>query len=265
MKLKAKYEKGQLPAGLAEFAVERDGFMFLEFEDDVALLTNPALAAKNVEILDEKRKLQTNYDNLVTSSGDLARQVNELRTQIASGGQVSANELAIVTALKGIDTTPDEIKKMIKEYPTLAGELQSLKSQAENEKIAKILKWKPEIFNDIRNHPDRKDLEFKVESIVENGKSTDKVYVLSKDATGAVVKKEVSDFVKESPTWTGYLSALQAGEELGQTWLEQAPAGGSPAGGKSPLDEHIEKMNAAAISRGNALVKPPTPAQQPTA
>ena len=97
----------------------------------------------------------------------------------------------------------------------------------------------------------------------EDGKTVKKVYVESKDAQGAIVKKELPEFVKASPVWQGYLPALQSdGTSNGPEWLEQSPAGGSVGSKTSVLQDHIKQRNAQAASKGNALVPPPAPPVQ---
>lgn len=267
-KLAEKYEKGKVPAGLETFyTVEKDGFMFAEFEDDVALATNPALALQNTKIIGEKRDLQTKYDNLVTSSGDLARQVNELTTQVASGGQVSADELAIVTALKGIkDKTPAEIKKMVEEFPALQAQIDGFKTTQENSDIAKAMGWKPEVFSDLRPVL-AKDLTFELTDVTEGEKTVKKVFVAGKDANGTDFKKEFSEYAKANPTFTNHLPSLSAsGESGGPDWVPQSEANGGGNAGLNPLDAKIQNDNAAAKARGNPFnpAPPVVPAPPPS-
>lgn len=266
-KIAEKYEKGKVPAGLETYyTVEKDGFMFAEFEDGVGLLTNPALAAHNTKIIGEKRDLQTKYDNLVTSSGDLARQVNELTTQVASGGQVSADELAIVTALKGIkEKTPAEIKKMIEEFPALKAQIDSFKMNQENDNIAKAMGWKPEVFSDLRPVL-AKDLTFEITDVTEGDKTVKKVFVAGKDANGTDFKKEFSEYAKAAPNFTNHLPSLSAtGESGGPDWVPQSQANGGGDAGLNPLDAKIKADNEAAKARGNPFNPTPvTPAPPPS-
>lgn len=265
-KLPAKYEKDKVPATLAEYyTVEKDGFMFAEFDDDVALLTNPALETKNKELLGEKKTVQTKYDDLVKSSADISREVIDLRATIASGGQVSSDELAIVKALKGVSDTPADIKKKLEEYPKLESQLASLAIADENRQIASVMKWKPEVFGDLRKNPEKtKDMKFEMSDVTENGATVKKVFVSYKDASGVDKKDELSEFVKANDSWNAYLPSLAiADQQTTPQWVQQGVPGGTQDKTVNPLDAHIQNRNAAAKAAGNALLPAPPPAAQP--
>lgn len=258
-KIAEKYEKGKVPAGLETYyTVEKDGFMCAEFEDDVALATNPALASQNTKIIGEKRDLQAKYDTLVTSTADISREVGELRTKVATGGQVTADELAIVTALKGIkDKTPAEIKKMVEEFPALQGQIDSFKTKAENDAIAQAMGWKADVFGDLRPIL-AKDLTFEVTDVTADGKVSKKIFVAGKDANGVDFKTELTDYAKATPSWTNHLPSLGATVgEGGPSWVEQTPATGGPDTGLSVLEQRIQDANAATKARGTPFSPPP--------
>lgn len=257
MKISSKYEKGQVPAGLEQFAVERDGFMWIGFEDDVALVTNSALAAKNGELLAEKQKVQAKYDALVSSSGQLATQLTALQNDIASGNNITAAELAIVKALKGIDTTSLDVKKVLADYPVVQQKLAALEGQAENGRIAKTMGWNPDVFNDLRPII-AKDLKFEVATVTVDDKLKEVVHVEYKDPHGVTVKKELGAYARETPAWARYVPFLPATTEKGQEWIAQTPASGETPTGPSSLQQHIADRNRVANAAGNALV-PPTP------
>ena len=266
-KIKHKYEKAELPEALKPFAVEQDGMMVINFDDSVALATNPALASNNAALKAEKTEIKKKYDDLVTSTGTISTELNELRTKVATGANISQAELAIVTALKGIDGTPDEIKKMIEEYPTLKGTISQFAVEAENRKIAEAMGWKPNVFSDLRNHPEKsKDLKFEIVGVEKDGKPTNQVHVTFKDVSGIEKKVELSEFVKTNDSWSPFLPALQTAENTGATWLPQSGAGDQQQQPKSVVAEHIEKRNAEAKARGNAFSPPvPVAPTQPTA
>lgn len=257
MKLLAQYEKGQVPAGLEGFCVEQDGKMVVQFDDSVALATNPALASKNAELLTEKQSAVTKYNDLVKSSGAIASELNALKVKMAEGGQVTADEISILTALKGIENvTPESVKKILTEHPKLQQQLNALQSDAENRQIGEIVGWKPEVFGKIRGTT--KDLKFEIQEITENEKPVKKVYVSYKDGNGADQKKELSEYAKVSDDFAPFLPALQATENRGPEWVQGGPGGGSPQPAKSLIDQRIEEQNQKAKASGNAL-RPPTP------
>lgn len=269
-KLPAKYKKGEVPAGLETYyTVEKDGFMCAEFEDDVALATNASLAAQNSTIIGEKRALQTKYEELVKSTGTISSELNDLRTKIASGASITTAELAIVQALKGVEGTPDEIKKRLENYSALESQVAQIAVDKENQSIALAMGWKPSIFGDLRNHPERgKGLSFAIEDVTVNGKQTKTVYVSYKNAQGVSEKTALADFVESNAEWKEFLPALKAGDQsstTGPTWLSQQPTNtSSQTTPKSAVDAHIEARNAQAKAHANPLLPPPvTPTSPP--
>lgn len=268
--IQAKYEKDKLPETLKGYAVEKDGFMVVQFDESVQLATNPALATKNAELLSEKQKIQTKYDALVTSSATLAQTVTDLQAKIASGGQVSADELKILTAIKTLGDnagTPADIKKALEEVPALRAQVAQFATNEENAKIAEVMGWKPQIFGDLRNLPSGKDLKFELAKTEVDGKEKSVVYVVTKDANNVETKKDLNEFVKSNDSWKNFLPSLQLEQKSGPTWLEQAPANGNPPSGTSALDAHIAKRNQVAeqMNGVNPLIpqKPPMPVQVP--
>lgn len=269
-KIEATYEKDKLPEGLKDFAIEKDGKMVIDFDDSVALATNTALATKNSQLLGEKKAVQDKYDALVASSAEISREVLELRNKVASGGQVTADELAIVQAVKGIENvTPDHIKKMVEEYPQLQAMVAQFGIDAENRTIAEVMGWKPNVFGDLRNHPEKsKGLKFEISDVTENGKTVKKVLVGHKDASGADVKTDLAEFVKSNSSWNEYLPSLQVEtKSTGPTWVASSQAGGStvPDPATNPVMAHIQAKNEKAKQSGNALrpAQPPTPTVAP--
>ncbi len=265
MKIQAKYEKGKVPAGLEAFyTVEKDGFMCAEFEDDVALATNPALAANNALILKEKKSALDKYEALVTSTGTISQELNELRAKVASGASITSAEVAILAALKGIDGTPDEIKKKIEEHPALSAKVASFESDTQNRAIASVMGWKPEVFGDLLKNPDKaKDLQFSVEDATVDGKPVKTAFVTVKNAAGITEKKDLKAFVEATPEWNAYLPVLKAEAEVskGPTWIAQSRTTSGDDTNVSLLDKHIAERNSAATARANPLLPPPvTPA-----
>lgn len=238
--------------------------MVVQFDEDVALATNPALAQKNTELKGEKLELQSKYNALVTSSGQLATRVNELEQSVASGQSLSQAELAIANALKGVKDLPpaDDLKKMLKEYPQLKAQVEEAQQAQHDAKIAGTMGWKPEAFKFLRTHPELgKDLAYSVETVMVEEKPVEKVYVTHKDASGVQVKSELQTYA--ATNWATFDNFLKAAPDAVNnpkpSWLPQVPAEGTSAPPTNFLDAHIAERNQAAAATGNALIPAPTP------
>lgn len=265
MNIFATYEKDVIPEALKPFATEKDGKWVLNFDaDSVGLATNHAAGENNAKLLREKQAVQTKYEALVTSSGQIATELNELRTRTAESNQVSKDELAILTAINKLklEGTPTDIAQRVAKVSELEAKLDGFERDAENRRIAGIMGWKPNVLSDLRSHPEKgKDLEFEVETVIVDGKSVDKVYVKTKNASGEVEKSDLGKFAESNASWKDYLGVLKAdSKQSGPSWLEQGATGGDVSNtGKSPLDEHIAAQNAKATGHRNPLMTPAPP------
>lgn len=262
-------DEAAIPAELKPFKSD-DNKVTIWAGDKVAEETNPGLAANRDAIKTEKDKFQTNYEKLVTSTGQISTELNDLRTKVATGASISQEELAIVTALKGIDGTPDEIKKKITEHGVLQNKLAQLEAGQQNREIAEVMGWKPSVFSDLCNHPEKsKDLTFAIEETKSaDGKVERKAFVTSKDAKGVSIKTELSEFVEANSSWNEFLPALKAEpsqqpQAHNAPWIPQRKAGGDPKETKSAVDAFLESKNTTAKSRPNPLLTPPAPVPAP--
>jgi hypothetical protein len=109
-----------IPAELKAFA-SADNTVEMWVGDRVAEETNPQLEAARNTILGEKKSLQERYDGLTSSTAELAREVQELRTKVATGTSVTPEELALVGAVKAVlpAIKPEDLKRELSEIPNL--------------------------------------------------------------------------------------------------------------------------------------------------
>lgn len=268
-------DEASIPAELKAFKTADTNDVKVWVGDKVAEETNPGLAANRDTILGEKTKLEgtleTEKKKWETTNNTLSQEVISLREKVAtsSGHTVTADEVAILTAIKPFGGTADELKKKLETGTAALAENTTLKRKLHTQEIGQHLGWKPSVMEDLLSNPEKsKDVEFVVENVTENDKTTAKVFVKTKNAAGADEKLEVSKFLEANAGWRDYLPSLQIDSKTGPTWLKQTKGTESPVKADDLLQNHIDQRNKANTASTNPLIPnktaPAPPATQGT-
>lgn len=280
-KIKQKFASADaIPAELKPFANDQHE-VEMWVGDNVAGETNPALEAQKNQILAEKKTLKEKYDTAIKASGDLSTEVMELRQKVASGSQVSPDEVALIGAVKAVMPTvkPDELKKELEALPQLRGQVAEIQTKERNRKLFAASGFKNQtVFMDLIGNKDKNPnlVETVLETETVDNKPVEKAYAKVKQQDGTIAKQPLQDYVKANSAFTDYLPLLDAGapnqDQYQHQWPIQPPTGGNGSNpnpgtgntGDDPLQAHINKMNEAAKAVPNPLLKnPAAPAGSP--
>lgn len=261
-------DENAIPAELKAFK-QADNSVTVWAGDTVAAETNPGLAANRDQLKTEKeaavKALADEKAQWTQTNDTLSREVIDLRTKVATTSGVTAEEVALLNAVKPFGTDPAKIKTTLEDATKAAAENATLKREILVKDVAQIMGWKPTVLLDLINHPEKsKDIELVIEDATENDKPVKKVFVNQKDAAGAVSKIALTDFVTKTESWNDYLPILSLDEKNRPQWMRQAKPTDTKTGDDDIVAKHIEQKNTAAKSVNNPLLPatahPPAPA-----
>jgi hypothetical protein len=264
-------DENSIPAELKAFKKADSNEVEVWAGDKVAEETNPGLAANRDTILSEKTKLEGNLETArkqwESTNDTLSREVIQLREKVAtsSGNTVTADDVAILTAIKPFGGTAEELKTKLESGTAALAENASLKRKIHTQEIGQLLGWKPSVLDDLLSNPEKsKDIEFVAEDVTENDKTVRKVFVNTKNAAGATEKVDVQKFLETNTGWRDYVPALQAeASKTGPTWLKQSKGSDTSATKTDDiLEKHINERNQKNAAGVNPLL-PNKPAPAP--
>jgi hypothetical protein len=267
-----------IPAELKAFA-SADNTVEMWVGDRVAEETNPQLEAARNTILGEKKTLQERYDGLTSSTAELAREVQELRTKVATGTSVTPEELALVGAVKAVlpAIKPEDLKRELSEIPNLRSFKSGVEQRDANKQLFSSSGFKNEaVFLDLlsskEKNPNLEGTAIVKETV--DGKEIAKAVAKVKKDGGTIEQVSLADYVAQNPALQPYVPLLnvdpgtqtQLQPPPAQPWIMQPPTLPGQAPGTTPGDDlgnYIAKMNASANAKTNALLPPTQPATGP--
>ncbi len=198
--------------------------------ETVAAETNPTLETAKNKILDEKKNLQTKYDNLLTSSSATATELNETKVALANKAGVTPEEMAIINAVKTVkpDAKADDVKTILTEFPKLQESIQQTELEKTNNALFEASGLKSRaVFDTVWNNqglnPNFESVVWKDEVDSKTGTSVKRPYVKVKSAVEGKSELAVSEYATKTPEWNPFMPALTGGQTTNQ-WLPQPPS-----------------------------------------